>query len=1078
MSSALAGSSAHAVQQAPPATGQRIDTATEASAQRAARWLRERVEVGSMRTETRTVHATPEGGFVLEQHARPVRVRQNGRWTDVDTTLRRLPDGSVAPVATAVGLRFSGGGGKAPMAMVARGGKSLALSWVDELPAPVLDGPTATYREVLKGVDLKVSADVDGFSHVLVVKSRKAAARLGKLRFSIGSKGLKVGEGNGGGLRAVDEAGGEVFAAPTPLMWESPGDGGAAAIRAVGPGRGVPPGARHEAMGLEVTGGGKTLELMPDKEMLDDPGTRYPVYLDPSVSAPRGAWAAVWQRYPNTNYLNAADVARVGHESSTGQTNRSFFQLNNGNAIHGKQIVRATFRVYEDWSWSCSPRPVELWLTSAISNTTTWNNQPAWVAWLDTEHVAKGWGAGCPPGGVEFDATHAAVRAAAENWPHITLGMRATDERDTYAWKKFNSNPVLVIEYNSPPATPAAADVWTDPGGSCTTAAVVGTAAPRLYARLHDGDNAVRGRFEWYDGDTRVGEVLTASAGSGNAFYAAVPAGAYKDGSTIRWRVRAEDGIATGGWSPWCELRVDATAPEREPEVSSVRYPENAWGDGAGRAGSFTFGANGVTDVTAFVHGLNREPDTEVKAVDGRATVEITPQEEGPNVLSVRSKDGAGKLGPIRMYVFNVRAGTAPVGHWSFDEGHGGMAADSAGDHPATLSGAGWAEGRQGGAVRFDGEGQHAVTGSPIMASGQNLAVSAWVRLDRLPAGNAAAVAQDGELHAGLWLGYRAASRSWSFNLNHTAGTSQPVWAHSAQDTAKAGVWTHLTGVYDAAAKNMYLFVNGRLAAGPVKYHGGAGPAGPLRFGQAQFQGGMVDSWPGDVDDVRVWDRAVVPEEIAGLVNGAKTLTAHWKLDGNGEDATGRTGPLAPGGSAAWTSGWVGDAITLDGVAGHAAAGGAAVRTDQSYTVAAWVQLDRLPPSDAVVVAQGGSRASHFSMGYSSAGRWGIGVADADTDAPGAWAALSDAVAYPMEWTHIAGVYDAPAGKVRIYVGGQHVPSTDLDYVGTWNSEGPLQVGRGISAGAMGGHWPGAIDDVRVYQGALSSDDIARLAAG
>ncbi|MFC7102289.1 LamG domain-containing protein [Nonomuraea rubra] len=130
------------------------------------------------------------------------------------------------------------------------------------------------------------------------------------------------------------------------------------------------------------------------------------------------------------------------------------------------------------------------------------------------------------------------------------------------------------------------------------------------------------------------------------------------------------------------------------------------------------------------------------------------------------------------------------------------------------------------------------------------------------------------------------------------------------------------------------------------------------------------------------------------------------------------------------------------------------MRTDQSYTVSAWVQLDRLPASDAVVVSQGGSRTSHFSLGYSSAGRWGIGVASADTDNPGAWAALSDAVAYPMEWTHLAGVYDAPAGKVRIYVGGQHVPSTDLGYVSTWNAEGPLQVGRGMSAGTVGATFP------------------------
>ncbi|MFD2356998.1 DNRLRE domain-containing protein [Nonomuraea ferruginea] len=130
--------------------------------------------------------------------------------------------------------------------------------------------------------------------------------------------------------------------------------------------------------------------------MLADPDTRYPVYLDPSVSAPRGSWTAVWKRYPTTNYLNSSDVARVGHENDTGGTNRSFFQMNTGSAIHGKQIIKATLRTYETWSWSCTKKPVELWRTGTISKSTTWNNQPTWYEKLNTQTVAKGWGTACP----------------------------------------------------------------------------------------------------------------------------------------------------------------------------------------------------------------------------------------------------------------------------------------------------------------------------------------------------------------------------------------------------------------------------------------------------------------------------------------------------------------------------------------------------------------------------------------------------------------------------------------------------------------------------------------------------------
>lgn len=1069
-------------QQEPP------DTATEQGALAAARQSGDRVEVGSLRTETRTVYAEPDGGLVLEQHARPIRVRQDGRWTPVDTTLRRLPDGSVAPAATAVDVRFSGGG-EGVMAEVARGGKALAVTWPGALPEPVLDGATATYPEVFLDVDLQVTADVDGFSHVLVVKSRKAALSgvLDRLKFGLRTQGLSVREGRGGGLQAVDGSGAEVFSAPTPLMWDSPADRqGRRMAPANRSGEGPNPGSRHEAMGLSVAG--EAMTLTPDRAMLADPDTRYPVFLDPSVSAARGAWTAVWKKYPNTNYLNSSDVARVGHEDDTGGTSRSFFQMNTGTALHGKQIIKATLRTYETWSWSCTKKPVELWLTGTISKSTTWNNQPSWATKLDTETVAKGWSTSCPAGGVEFDATGAAVQASEKKWSTITLGLRATSETDTFAWKKFRNNPTLVVEYNSIPVTPVAADAWSDPGGACVSGEgrpMVGTATPKLWVKLKDDDNSVMGRFEWYDAaGTKRGEFVTPAAASGNAFSVAVPSGVYGDGAVIRWRVRGEDGRASGGWSPWCEIGVDTDAPGVEPAVASQEYPENAWGDGVGRAGTFVLGANGVQDVTAFLYGLNTNPAIEVRAdaAGGSATVRLTPMEEGPNVLSVRSKDAAGKQGPIRSYVFNVRAGTGPVGYWRLDEGSGATAGDEAGAHPAALTGAAWGEGRAGKALRFAAAGQYAATSAGVVATDRNLAVSAWVRLSSLPAGNVAAVSQSGLDNSGFWLGYRGAAKSWAFMMNHPGGTTQPVWVTNGAVVPVAGQWAHLAGVYDAASRSMFLYVNGLLAAGPVAYHGGAGPATAVQFGQARYQGRQTDPWPGEVDEVRVHDRALAADEVVRLVNHAATLTGHWRLDeesgGSAADAANRTGPLAVGAGASWTGGWLEGALALDGVTGHAQAAGPAVRSDESFTVTAWVQLDTLPSGDAAAVSQSGSRAGGFALGYAADGpRWSFGMASADADgAPRTWA-RSDAVPFAMEWTHVAGVYDALARKVRIYVGGRYVASAEAGHASTWNAAGPLQVGRVVSDGAFTGFWPGIVDDVRTYQGALSDTDVARLAA-
>ncbi|MEV3853786.1 glycerophosphodiester phosphodiesterase family protein [Streptomyces sp. NPDC050095] len=75
--------------------------------------------------------------------------------------------------------------------------------------------------------------------------------------------------------------------------------------------------------------------------------------------------------------------------------------------------------------------------------------------------------------------------------------------------------------------------------------------------------------------------------------------------------------------------------------------------------------------------------------------------------------------------------------------------------------------------------------------------------------------------------------------------------------TAETGVWTQLTGVYDATAKKIQLFVNGQpqTAASfttPWKATGG------LQIGRVRYQGTFQEYFAGSVDTIRVWDTSVV----------------------------------------------------------------------------------------------------------------------------------------------------------------------------------------------------------------------------
>jgi len=178
------------------------------------------VENLAARSETAQVFANPDGSRTMQLSATPQRVhRADGSWVGADPTLRRNADGTWSAVAATVDVRFSGGGGGA-MVTVVRGGRTATVAWPGDLPPPAVVGDTATYPDVLAGVDLVLRATVDGFSHVLVVKNAKPAAdpalrRIGyqlggsKVRFAPAApEGVEV-TGDDGTPRAAGDRGTE-----------------------------------------------------------------------------------------------------------------------------------------------------------------------------------------------------------------------------------------------------------------------------------------------------------------------------------------------------------------------------------------------------------------------------------------------------------------------------------------------------------------------------------------------------------------------------------------------------------------------------------------------------------------------------------------------------------------------------------------------------------------------------------------------------------------------------------------------------------------------------------------------------
>ncbi|WUB00294.1 VCBS repeat-containing protein (plasmid) [Streptomyces sp. NBC_00597] len=691
---AIPGSAASATER--PAAPQKEEARAVASAAASG----QRVEVLSQRSERAQTFANPDGSFTRDSFAVAQFVRQDGKLLRFDTRLKTNSDGSLSPRVAAVKVAFSGGG-TGPLVSVERDGRSMSWSWPKPLPKPTVEGDSITYANVLPDVDLKLRAGTAGFSQLLIVRTAKAAALpdLATVKFPLTTRGLNVRTDDGGNMRATDPAGHEVFTAPTPLMWDSTPQPSAAALGAksapaLAPPHNefeAPPGARDSSMAVKVGGG--ELALTPNPEVLKGAGTTYPVYIDPAVSGAREAWAMVTNEYPNGSFYNGngwqegdgdsvTDYARVGSPGDT--LSRAFFQMDTNNLWDtNKTITNSVFRIQNSYSYSCQARSVDVWRTGGISSSTTWDRQPNWEMYLSSVNESKGWSSSCPGGNLAFDVTAGARDSITYRWNALTLGLRAGNESDAYAYKRFDARTaVMSTTYNTAPNTPASLD--TVPSTGCKTTApfgLVGDTDIYLTAQVSDDDGGtVNAQFRlWGDNDTGAGGMLvdqTVAATSGTVATLKVPKATLEAKEAVakgvfRWSVQASDGITTSAWAPsgaLCGFLFDSDRPSNPPTVSSAQFPNGSSGWPLNTAqirtaGTFTFAANGIGDVTRYEYWT--DSDTTHRFVSpaspgGSATAKVTPTVVGANRLYVASRDKADNISDQQVYLFYANGLTVP----------------------------------------------------------------------------------------------------------------------------------------------------------------------------------------------------------------------------------------------------------------------------------------------------------------------------------------------------------------------------------------------------------------------------------
>jgi hypothetical protein len=220
-------------------------------------------------------------------------------------------------------------------------------------------------------------------------------------------------------------------------------------------------GAVPVAATLDDLGNSTRLSLVADSAWADDPGTTFPIVIDPSLGGPyldtyvESGYSTDWS---TRAYLLIGTFTGLG-------VHRTFMTWDTTSLV-GKDVTSATLNIWEYWSSQCSPRSWYVYTANPVTGYIYWGTRPTIFGYAVTESTLTTGHTSCPT------VQNAAVDITnhAKYWSHLSGGYQGLaivsgSESDITYWKRFYSSeasslqPSISYTYNSYPDVPSSVTV-------------------------------------------------------------------------------------------------------------------------------------------------------------------------------------------------------------------------------------------------------------------------------------------------------------------------------------------------------------------------------------------------------------------------------------------------------------------------------------------------------------------------------------------------------------------------------------------------------------------------------------------
>jgi len=429
------------------------------------------------------------------------------------------------------------------------------------------------------------------------------------------------------------------------------------------------------------------------------------------------------------------------------------------------------------------------------------------------------------------------------------------------------------------------------------------------------------------------------------------------------------------------------------------------------------------------------------------------------------------------------------VAYYSFEDGSGSTATDFSGNgNTGTLTNmeaADWVDGKIGKALSFGGVDEYVdISGSNLSTLSSSFTLATWAKFNNV---NGAFLIEKASPNNGanfyIWWSANdiGLGNSWIFGFRNSQNTA---WKdHAYVNTPTAGIWYHVVFVFDDSGNTANLYLDGALVKSEAEtdspYYGSEN----LKIA-TNSNADSSYSLNGQIDEVRIYNRALSATEVASLyerTSQAKItsptndgLVGYWSFeDATGTKATdfsgnGNTGTLTNMEAADWVAGKRGKALSFDGVDDYVVTSGFTVPMFGTHTISFWGRIIAYDSNGTIFVSSKDSSGtkSFYQIG-SNLGTYGgnqTGYVPFDNLSSG----NNDNI-----WRHYTYVFNSTASSAQLFINGTQHGATKTYSTAISNNLKKIYIGS--YASTDGWNLNGSIDDVRIYNRALSQAEITKL---